>query len=70
MSQMQVPPPAFRRLRARAFRFVLSTGGFAAAEAVLLALLLSGMAVMVSKILVPSARTAAGNLNKELAGGK
>lgn len=42
--------------------------GFAAAESVLLALLLTGMSVFVGAILQQAAIKAAGNLNRELAG--
>lgn len=43
--------------------------GFAAAEAVLLAVVLIGIALMVGSVLVPAARTAAKRLHSELAGG-
>lgn len=44
--------------------------GFAAAESVLMALLLCGLAMLVAKALLPGARIAAKSLNRELAGMK
>lgn len=44
--------------------------GFAAAEAVMLALVLCGLALMCAKILIPAAKAAAHKLHSELAGSR
>jgi hypothetical protein len=49
-------------------KFWTTTRGFAAAEAVLLALVLCGMSLMVGKILIPAAKKAACHLHAELSG--
>lgn len=55
--------------RQRLSLFVMESRGFAAAEAVLLAVVLIGIALMVGSVLVPAARSAAQRLHSELAGG-
>jgi hypothetical protein len=57
-----------RYLRGALLRFATEERGFAAAEAVLLALLLTSISIVVGAILHQAAVAAAQNLNNELAG--
>lgn len=57
------------RARAAGRLFLSDVRGFAAAEAVMLALVLCGISITVANILLPGARTAALNLLAEIAGG-
>lgn len=51
------------------YQLVLEPFGFAAAEAVLLAVVLIGISLAVGSVLVPAAKNAAKRLHSELAGG-
>lgn len=68
MRSLLVPRSAPSTLRAW-FRFTRGGQGFAAAEAVLLAVVLIGISLGVARVLVPAARDAALKLHGELAGG-
>ncbi len=57
-----------RQIRHRFIQLLQKEEGFAAAESVVLALLLSGVGILVGSILQRAATQAAQNLNNELAG--
>lgn len=67
---MHTHPVTRRSPLARRAPFFRSRGGFAAAEAVLLAMVFLGLSLMVGRILKPAIQTVARNLNRELAGGQ
>ena len=63
------PLSRFRHIR-RLLHLRQDCRGFAAAEAVMLAVVLCGLALMCAKILIPAAKTAAHKLHAELAGSR